>query len=89
MVRGAIMAVNGTDYTLGPSGETLYLSSGVSIDFAAGGANIPYSYTIELPGGGSGGFDIEAERIQQVLAETYPGFRAFAHFIVENFVTRK
>jgi hypothetical protein len=85
-VRTAINAVAGNYYTLGPSGSTLYLASGISVDYAAGVAGIPISFTIELPGGGRNGFDIEPERIVPVITETFPGLRVFAQFIRERFV---
>jgi len=36
---------------------------------------VPYSYTYELPGGGSGGFNPPASRIQGVVDETWPGMK--------------
>jgi len=85
-VRAAINAVAGNYYTLGPSGATLYLASGISTDYAAGIANVPIGFTIELPGGGPNGFDIPPARIEPVIAETFPGFRVYAEFIREKYV---
>lgn len=43
------------------------------------------AFTVELPGGGDEGFDIEAERIEEVLDETWPALREYGKYIVEKF----
>lgn len=49
------------------------LQFGAADDFALGAANIPYSYTWELPGGGTGGFNPPASEIVPVVTETWDG----------------
>jgi hypothetical protein len=44
----AIKSVHGKVYTYGPSGPTLYVSSGGSNDWTYGVRNVTYSYTFEL-----------------------------------------
>lgn len=85
LARYAIYERHGTYFELGNSAEILYIASGASDDYAIGGANIPMAFTVELPGGGTGGFDIEPERIQEVLIETYPGIREFGKYILLKF----
>lgn len=80
----AIQAVSGTQYVTGNSAELLYFAAGASDDWFKAIANVPLSYTIELPGGGSQGFDLPAYRIQPVVAETWPGIVAFYDFVVAN-----
>lgn len=74
-------STTGSDYLLGNAAIDLYLSSGISVDYAAGAAKIPYAYTIELPGGGSQGFDIPPSRILGVVKETQPGLVALGRYI--------
>lgn len=72
---GAIYAVQGTVYQTGNSAFLLYIASGATDDFAAGGAGINLAFTWELPGGGSSGFDLPEYRIQTVVEETFAGLR--------------
>lgn len=77
----ALFAVNGTSYALGSAAEVLYFASGSSNDYAAGGGHIPHVFTLELPGGGSRGFDIPPERIQGVVTETWPALQVLGRFV--------
>lgn len=78
--------VNGNDrYLLGNSAEVLYKSCGSSDDFAVVVGKIDFGYTLELPGGGDEGFDIEPERIREVVEETVPGLKEMGRFIVEKY----
>lgn len=70
-------------YTPGTQPEVIYPASGVSTDFSAGELGIPFAFTIELPGGGTGGFDLEPERIQQASDEIFVGYREFALWLAE------
>lgn len=83
-VRSTIQAINGTTYLLGMTAETLYRASGISHDYAVARANYSMSFTMELPGGGSQGFDIPASRIPDVIAETRPGLVVFAEYVAEK-----
>ena len=44
----AIKSVHGKAYQYGPSGPTLYVSSGGSNDYTYGALNVTYSYVVEL-----------------------------------------
>lgn len=44
----AIVSTGGPQYTVGPSGSTLYPASGGSDDWAKGAMKMKYTYTIEL-----------------------------------------
>lgn len=54
----------GAQYTVGPSGNTLYPASGGSDDWARGEMNIKYAYTVELRDSGRHGFVLPASQIQ-------------------------
>ncbi|GJQ71036.1 hypothetical protein Trydic_g946 [Trypoxylus dichotomus] len=81
----AIEAVAGTQYTVGNSALLLYFAAGASDDWFKAIANAPLSYTVELPGGGSQGFDLPANRIQPVVTETWPGIVAFYEYVVRSY----
>lgn len=83
-INAAISAVNGTTYTVGGSTQVLYAAAGASDDWAMGGAGIDIVYTIELPGGGTYGFDLPAERIKDVAVETFEGFKVIADYVAKN-----
>lgn len=85
LARSAIYNINGTEYKLGNAAVTLYRSSGNSRDFATGVAGINMAFTIELPGGGSQGFDIPPQRIRAVVHETFIGFISIANSIKSTF----
>jgi len=80
----AIFAVNGTRYTVGNGAIELYPAFGASDDYAAE-QGVDISTTIELPGGGSYGFDLPAERIYPVVEETWEGMKELFAFIAENY----
>ncbi|CAB3381382.1 Hypothetical predicted protein [Cloeon dipterum] len=75
----ALRTVRGTNYTVHSvtNGGTNFLY-GVSVDWAYGVLGIPLTYAIELPGGGSGGFDIPPEEILPVATETWEALKVFA-----------
>lgn len=83
-VAEAIASYRGTQYAVGNGAFLLYPASGASDDYAAGVANISYAYTVELPGGGISGFDLEVEMIKPVVEETFLGFQAYARFLIED-----
>jgi hypothetical protein len=51
---------------------------GTSFDFAYAQANISMSYAIELPGGGTGGFNPPASMIAPTNAECWEAYKVFA-----------
>lgn len=80
----AIFPFHNTTYTIGNTAQTLYMSSGASKDYAAGPAGINLSFTMELPAGGSSGFDPPPSRIIPIVTETFAGLRQFALFVSDT-----
>lgn len=74
----AIRQSTGTVYEVGSSTNVLYAAAGGSDDYALGVKSIPVSITMELPGGGSQGFDPPASRIKAIVQETWIGIKAMA-----------
>ncbi|GLH16288.1 Carboxypeptidase [Gryllus bimaculatus] len=72
----AVAAVRGTNYTVD-------YSYGTSRDWAKGVAGIKYSYTMELPAGGSG-FDPPPEDIAPVVTETFEAIKVFAEAVAAS-----
>ncbi|XP_070494548.1 carboxypeptidase B1-like [Chironomus tepperi] len=81
----AIFAATGRNYTVGNSADVLYIASGASDDFAIAYGNANFAYTLELPGGGSKGFDYPQDMIHDLVKETFIGYREFSLFIKERF----
>lgn len=88
-VNAAISAVNGTNYGIGTSTNSLGYAAGCSDDWIKGVAGISLSYCIELPCGGSFGFDLPAARILPVVRETWQGILAYHAYVTENFVKKR
>lgn len=84
LFANAVLNATGTIYRVGTSPEILYSSYGTSKDYAAIN-DIDLAYTIELPGGGTAGFDIEVERIDEVVKETFIGLHAMLHYVVDYY----
>ncbi|XP_017775265.1 PREDICTED: carboxypeptidase B-like [Nicrophorus vespilloides] len=76
-VDKAISAVAGTSYTIGSSTNTLYAAAGGSDDWVKGVGGVPVAFCIELPGGGSWGFDPPTSMIHPVVTETWEGVKVF------------
>lgn len=72
-------------YTFGHSASEFYLASGVSDDHVIGEAESKMSIVIELPGGGSRGFDFPEEDLKDLLEETFVGLREIGLFVGDNF----
>lgn len=87
-VGNAITAYDGTRYTVGSSTNVLYAAAGGSDDWVKGVGGVELSYTIELPGGGSWGFDLPTSRILPVVQETFVGVREYHAYIEEKFVSK-
>lgn len=84
----AIQNATGTTYTVGNSAILLYPAAGGSDDYAAS-IGVPLAYTLELPGGGDYGFDLPANRIQAVVAETMNGIRTLGLHIANTYGNNK
>ncbi len=78
----AVRQVNGTSYTVGNAAIELYIGFGYSDDYSAF-RGVDISTTIELPGGGSYGFDLPANRIQSVVSETWVGIEDMLHYVAD------
>ncbi|XP_066997997.2 carboxypeptidase B [Anabrus simplex] len=76
----ALEKVRGTKYKVGSSAGILYYSAGTSRDWAKGKAGIKYSYTMELPAGGSG-FNPPPSDIIPVVTETFEAIKVFGKAI--------
>ncbi|XP_053672394.1 carboxypeptidase B-like [Anopheles nili] len=74
----AIEEATGTSYSVGSSTNVLYAAAGGSDDYAFAVADVPISMTMELPGGGSAGFNPPPTRIEEIVKETFVGIRAMA-----------
>lgn len=74
--------MNGTSYTVGNAAIELYTGYGFSDDYTAF-RGIDISTTIELPCGGSYGFDLPASRIQETVHETWMGIEEMLHYVAE------
>jgi len=61
----------GRRYTVGSAGAIFYVAGGASDDYAKHAAEIPYSFTVELPDTGSSGFLLPPSQIKTVGAELW------------------
>jgi hypothetical protein len=64
---------NATTFTFGPSGATLYPTTGSSVDHIYTIGRAEFSYTIELPDYGDFGFVLPPERIRPAAEEQWVG----------------
>lgn len=85
-VNNAIRAISGTTYAIGTSTNLLYAAAGGSDDYAKGVGGVELAYCIELPGGGSVGFNPPATRITPIVQETWEGVKAYHDYIREKYV---
>ncbi|XP_055840766.1 carboxypeptidase B-like [Episyrphus balteatus] len=81
----AILKETGTIYTVGSSTNVLYVAAGASDDYAFGVNNIPISITMELPGGGTMGFDPPVSSIDGFVKETWVGIKAMGLKVIEKY----
>jgi murein tripeptide amidase MpaA len=73
--KAAIQAVHGTEYRVGPSGATLYTTTGSSADYAHDVAGAEYAYCIELRDNGQFGFVLPANQIVPTGEEVLAGMK--------------
>jgi len=83
-VAAAILPFNGRVYSVGNSADLLYTAFGASDDYAAGPAAIPLAFTVELPGGGSYGFDLPASALPGVVEETLAAMQVYGRYVATN-----
>lgn len=81
----AIKQATGTRYTVGSSTNVLYAAAGGSDDWAYAVAEVPISITMELPGGGSGGFNPPPSSIAKSVKESWVGIKAMASKVAEKY----
>ena len=79
---GALQAVHGTVYTSGPSGVTIYPTSGTTDDYMYGTLGITHSYAIETRDRGQYGFLLPAAQIKPNAQEVLAAFIASAIHIL-------
>ncbi|XP_065348590.1 carboxypeptidase B-like [Cloeon dipterum] len=77
-MAAAITSAGGPAYTVGNSAVVVYVASGVSDDFARGGANIKYSFTIELRDKGTSGFLLPATQIVPTGKDAFAAVQAMS-----------
>lgn len=77
----AIKKVRGTVYTIGSSTNVLYPAAGGSDDWMMGVLGVPLTYTIELPEGGTQGFDPPPKAIKSAVKEMWEGVKVFARYV--------
>ncbi|XP_070578063.1 carboxypeptidase B-like [Ptychodera flava] len=82
----ALESVHGTKYTHGTIANTLTIASGSSADwtYAESGANIVYSYAVELRDTGRFGFLLPPDQIVPSGQETFAAVVATGVFILNN-----
>lgn len=81
----ALAAPGSTKYLVGNSAVALnYAAAGASDDWAMGVGGVSLAYTLELPGGGSAGFDLPPSRINQVVRETWGGILVLARYVINK-----
>lgn len=81
----AIKQATGSRYTVGSSTNVLYAASGGSDDWAFAVADVPISITMELPGGGNGGFNPPPSSIEKIVKESWLGIKAMALKVAQKF----
>ncbi|KAL5277096.1 hypothetical protein ACFFRR_002368 [Megaselia abdita] len=81
--RNAMYEVSGSNYTVGSSTNVLYAASGSSEDYAHGVVGIPIALTMELPAGGTIGFNPPERSVQSIVSESFLGISAMAKRVHE------
>ncbi|XP_065349976.1 carboxypeptidase B-like [Cloeon dipterum] len=77
-MAAGITSAGGPAYTVGNSAADMYAAAGVSDDFAKGGANIKYAYTIELRDQGRSGFLLPASQIVPTGKDAFAAVKAMS-----------
>ncbi|XP_055607313.1 carboxypeptidase B [Uranotaenia lowii] len=81
----AIKQATGGRYEVGSSTNVLYEAAGGSDDWAFAVAEVPISITMELPGGGSGGFNPPPSHIEESVKESWIGIQAMALKVAQKY----
>lgn len=85
LYNDAVYAYNGHNYTVGNSAILLGVTAGCSDDFAKGDLGIDLSYTLELPGGSTDGFNPPESDILWIVEEAWQGFKAWHGHVESTF----
>jgi len=80
----ALRQVHGMTYTVGHSAVLLGATAGSSDDWAKGGANIKFAYTLELRDRGFYGFILPADQIQPTFEEVWAAMYAMHNHFNTN-----
>ncbi|KAJ3226299.1 Proteasome subunit beta type-1 [Clydaea vesicula] len=80
----ALTAIHGTQYTTGPTCETIYQAVGTSSDFAYGASKVLYTYIVELRDFGQHGFLLPSNQIVPTGEETLAGVVALYRYIASG-----
>lgn len=81
----AINEVTGANYTVGSSTNVLYAASGGSDDWAFAVAHVPIAIVMELPRGGSDGFNPPTRDIKGSVEESWTGIKAMALKVAQKY----
>jgi hypothetical protein len=81
----AYESTNATTYTFGPSGATIYPTTGASIDHVYTIGRAKFSFTIELPDTGDYGFILPPQRIRSAVEEQWVGQQVLLSLLDEEF----
>jgi len=77
----AVTNAGGESFDIGNSAILLYPAAGGSDDWFKGGNDAKYAYTMELPGGGSGGFDPPPSMIKPVVTSVFEGIKVGGNLV--------
>ncbi|XP_042908094.1 carboxypeptidase B isoform X2 [Parasteatoda tepidariorum] len=81
IAHAAITGTHGEYYKYGPIATTIYPAAGSSVDWAYEGANVKYSFAIELRDTGRQGFLLSNTQIIPTAEENFNGIKAVAKMI--------
>lgn len=81
----AIRAATGKNYVVGNIADILGNAFGASDDHMSGEQGVNLSYTLELTGGGSTGFDFPESQIGNLNRESYHGYAAFSLYVARTY----
>nr|CAD7266361.1 unnamed protein product [Timema shepardi] len=76
---------NNAQVSAGAPSYSIDATGGASVDWVKAVAGVGYGYTIELPGGGSFGFDLPASRILSTVSAYFNAVRVFGEYIRDNY----
>ena len=81
----AIKAYSGREYQIGNAAILLYPAAGASDDYAYAAADARIAVTMELPSGGSTGFDPPPKDIKPYVEESWQGIVAMAKTVIAKY----